>query len=295
MLLRLPPARFDARIRAYLGNVLFDRAVTAVLEPGDRHIGFAGHSLKSFHSAASAGAELVLVSPTAHVAHARRRYAEAFAQYPLERPWLGGRLAARTEAEYELANTIQIASEYARESFLEAGVPPERLERIELSVSDRFRTARDGTPEDGVFRIVYTGSLTVAKGVPVLLDAFARLPVRAAELALVGGWSSRGMRKHVQTAVARDPRIKVGAADPLPYLRRADVYVHPSFQDGFGYAPMEALSSGIPVIVTEDTGMKEHIREGETGYVVPTGETDALVERLLALSARSARQNPDGR
>ena len=66
----------------------------------------------------------------------------------------------------------------------------------------------------------------------------------------------------------------------MPHLRRADVLAHASYSDGFGYAPMEALACGVPVIVTEDTGMKEHVEEGVNGYVVPTGDVDALVERL---------------
>ena len=67
---------------------------------------------------------------------------------------------------------------------------------------------------------------------------------------------------------------------PLPHLLRADVCVHPSYEDGFAYAPMEALACGVPAIVTEDTGMKEHIVEGRNGYVVPTGAVNSLVDRL---------------
>jgi glycosyltransferase involved in cell wall biosynthesis len=68
--------------------------------------------------------------------------------------------------------------------------------------------------------------------------------------------------------------------DPLPALRRADVYVHPTYEDGFAYSPMEALACGVPVIVTEDTGMKEHVVEGVNGYIVPTGNWEALLERM---------------
>ena len=47
---------------------------------------------------------------------------------------------------------------------------------------------------------------------------------------------------------------------------------------------MEALACGVPVIVTEDTGMKEHVREGQNGYIVPTGDWQAIYERLEYLS-----------
>jgi glycosyltransferase involved in cell wall biosynthesis len=66
-------------------------------------------------------------------------------------------------------------------------------------------------------------------------------------------------------------------------LQQADVYVHPSFEDGFAYAPMEALACKVPVIVTPDTGMKEYVQEGINGYVVPTGDWEAILERLEQL------------
>jgi glycosyltransferase involved in cell wall biosynthesis len=281
---RLPPARFNPSTRALLDNVLFDRAVASIIEPGKTHVGFAGHSLDTFRRVAAVGSELVLASPTAHVAHTRRQYTLAFTQYPLEQPWLGDRLAARTLREYELADRIQVASDYVRESFLNAGVPADRLERVVLTAPDRFRPAPEQRPDDGVFRIVYVGGLTIAKGIPVLLDAFDQLPLRNAELTLVGRWASRGMRRRVEAALAADHRIRLIVGDPLRELQRADAYVHPSYQDGLGYSPLEALACGVPVVVTEDTGMKEHVRVGETGWVVPTGDVDALVETLMVLS-----------
>jgi glycosyltransferase involved in cell wall biosynthesis len=92
------------------------------------------------------------------------------------------------------------------------------------------------------------------------------------------------MRKYLAQKLRADPRITISPGDPLPHLQRAHVYVHPSFQDGYGYAPMEALACGVPVIVTEDTGMKEHVREGVDGYVVPAGDPDALLDRLEHLA-----------
>ena len=77
-----------------------------------------------------------------------------------------------------------------------------------------------------------------------------------------------------------DERITVGPGDPLPLLQRADVFVHPTYQDGFWYAPMEALACGVPVIVTEDTGMKEYVDEGMNGFIVPTGSVNALCNAL---------------
>jgi glycosyltransferase involved in cell wall biosynthesis len=64
------------------------------------------------------------------------------------------------------------------------------------------------------------------------------------------------------------------------------VFVHPTYEDGFGYAPMEALACGVPVIATKDTGMKEYIRDGENGYIIPSGVVPPIRERLEEVRRR---------
>jgi len=280
---RFTPVRLSPSARTFVGSVLFDRGVAAKLIPSDGHIGFAGQSLRTLERARELGCRrLELVSPTCHVDTVARQYAKALERYPVESTWLGDRLRLRTRREYALADSIHVASDYVRDSFLEAGFAEEKLRRVELTVDPRFQPPPT-RPDDGVFRVVYVGGLTVAKGVPVLLEAFSRLSDPKAELTLVGGYGTRGMRRYLADAVRRDPRVRIGRGDPLPYLHRADAYVQPSFQDGFGYGPMEALACGLPVIVTADTGMKEYVRESQNGYVVPTGDVDAIAERLIAL------------
>jgi glycosyltransferase involved in cell wall biosynthesis len=121
----------------------------------------------------------------------------------------------------------------------------------------------------------------VAKGVPLLIDAVRRLPQDEIRLRLIGGWATRGMRRFVQKACAEDRRISHGAGDPLPHLRDASLCVHPSYEDGFAYAPAEAVACGVPVIVSEDTGMKDHI-DRRSGVILPTGDRGALTEAIDA-------------
>jgi glycosyltransferase involved in cell wall biosynthesis len=283
------PLRFSSGGKSWLAGELHDRAVARALEPGRRIAAFGGQALHTFRRARELGYEqLELVAVTCHVDYVAAQYRDAHALHPIERPWLSERLRRKCLAEYELADVIHVASDYVHRSFLEAEVPEERLRRHRLEVDPRFTPA--GALDDGIFRIVYTGALTVAKGVPVLLDAFERLDDAATRLVLVGGWSSRGMRRHLERSIARDGRISVQPRDPLPYLRRADVYVHPSWQDGWALAAMEAMACGVPVIVTRDTGMKEQVHEGVNGWIVPTGDADAIFDRLVTLrSQRGAR------
>jgi glycosyltransferase involved in cell wall biosynthesis len=88
------------------------------------------------------------------------------------------------------------------------------------------------------------------------------------------------MERYLRRQAALDPRIKLRSGDPLPDFHWADVVVCPSFEEGLGLVPLEALACGVPVIVTEDTGMKEFVVSGTNGYVLPTGDVDALTDQL---------------
>jgi glycosyltransferase involved in cell wall biosynthesis len=265
---------------------LFDRKVARQLdEPMECFVGFAGQALHSFRVAKKLGCRrFELVAGNSHVSNCVRKHAEATKRHPIEKPWLNGAHVKKTLAEYEMADMIWVASEYSLEVFTREGVSAQKVGRIHYATDPKYMADRNTRPRDGVFRIVYCGAVSVAKGVPLLLEAFARLAVGPAELTLVGGTSTRGMKRYMDEAMARDARIKLAPGDPLPHLRNADVCVHPSWEDNLAYAPLEALRAGVRVIVTADTGMKEYVVEAENGYVVPTGDVEAILERLTRIA-----------
>jgi glycosyltransferase involved in cell wall biosynthesis len=272
--------------RETLPGLRFDAAVAQRLEaagPAETFRGFAGQALRSMRAARRLGFErLVLESATSHVDHVRERHAVATSRYPIEPSWLSGWARRRTLAEYTLADEIVVCSDYAAETFVRAGVDPAKLRRRHLTAAPRFAPPERPAERDG-FCIVYSGRLQVTKGVPVLLDALAQIPDRDVRVVLVGGTGTAAMDRYLHERRRQDERIVLASGDPLPHLHRADLLVHPSFEDGFGFAPCEALAAGVPVVVTEDTGMKEHVTEGRNGRVVPTGDVASLVAALAAM------------
>jgi glycosyltransferase involved in cell wall biosynthesis len=272
-----PLTRRSPAWRLWSASVGFDRAAARALRPADHLIGFNGTSLRQFRKAKC---PVSLVSATAHMRRVVEQHDRAHRQYPLEPPW-ATRVLARNLAEYELAERIHVSSRYVWESFLAEGFPEERLAMFPLTPDPRFSAAAH-EPADSTFDIVYVGGLSVDKGVPLLLDAVARVPFDDLRLLLVGGWKTRGMRTFVTRACAADPRVQLAPGDPLERLRGASLYVHPTYSDGFGYAPVEAMACGVPVLVSEDAGMKDLVEEGGRGAVLPTGDLDALVEAITA-------------
>ncbi len=280
-LLATSPAPISPGLRALAHAIEFDRSAARSLPPGEHLIAFNGQALAQLQEARRASyRSLALVSANSHMRRVLRQHQAAHRRYPLEGSWARW-LLPRNLKEYEQADMIYVASRYIRESFLEEGFSDDQMTDFPLTPHPRF----DGHAERGAsdrFEIVYSGSLAVHKGVPLLIDAFRRLPYADMRLTLVGGWGSRGMRRFVQDACAADRRITAGAGDPLVHLRTAALCVHPAYEDGFGYAPAEALACGVPVLVSEDTGMKDMIASTRLGLILATGDLDALTQAIEA-------------
>jgi glycosyltransferase involved in cell wall biosynthesis len=279
-LLRLPAA-LTPGIRARASAAEFDAYAARHLPRAEHLIAFNGQALTQFRAATGAGFRSVaLVSANSHMRRVIRQHERARRLYPLEGSW-ASLMLQRNLREYERAARVYVGSRYSYESFLEQGFPEDRLGWFPWMPDPRFDRFSDPRRSDR-FEVVYTGSLAVHKGVPLLIDAIRRLAFDDLRLTLVGGWGSRGMRKFVQAACAADTRIAAGPGDPLPHLQRANLCVHPAFEDGFAYAPAEALACGVPAIVSEDTGMKELIDSPQAGLVVPTGDVDVLASAIEA-------------
>jgi glycosyltransferase involved in cell wall biosynthesis len=288
VLARLPvPVSPGVRTRAFMSE--FDAYAARRLPAAEHLIAFNGQALTQFRAARRSGYQsLELISANSHAHLLARQHARAYERYPLEGSWTR-HLLERNLAEYAHADRILVASEYIRESFIESGFREEQLVHFPLTPDPRFervsageRVSKGEREHSDGFEIVYVGSLAVHKGVPLLIDAVRRLPQADIKLVLVGSWGTRGMRRFVEGACAADSRISVRPGDPLPHLRSASLCVHPAYEDGFAYAPAEALACGVPVIVSEDTGMKELIDPPNTGLIVPTGDLNALTEAIEA-------------
>lgn len=273
--------RFSPAWRHLRRSVAFDRIAARQLPAAEHLLAFNGQALKQLQAARQADYRSVaLVAANPHLRALLRRHDQAHRQYPLEGSW-ATHLLQRNLQEYKRAGRIYVASRYTWESFVEEGVPERLLSLFPLTPDPRF-VPRPAPPQAATFDVVFVGRLCVTKGVPLLVDAIRGLAHRDLRLILVGGWSSRGMRRFLQEACARDSRISIGPGDPLPHLRQARLFVHPAYEDGFAYAPAEALASGVPVLVSEDTGMKELIDPGVTGMILPTGDVSALTEAIDA-------------
>jgi glycosyltransferase involved in cell wall biosynthesis len=123
------------------------------------------------------------------------------------------------------------------------------------------------------------------KGTFELLAAL-RLVNVPLKLAVVGGSRLEHLRREVKALGIEDRVFLCGFGDPLPYLVAADVFVLPSWWEGFPLAPAEAAAVGVPVISSRTHGVVEWLEHGQSGLFC---ERDAAsIARCLDLLGKDA-------
>lgn len=184
----------------------------------------------------------------------------------------------------------------ARRYALERLHYPERKVRLILNAVDltRFRTlpsreeARQalGLPLDATI-LLAVGALSEQKGHRHLIDAMpaVRAALPAARLLLAGSGELRGdLAARVGELGLGDAVDLLGRRDDVPVLlRAADVYVMPSLWEGLSIALLEAAAAGAAIVASDIAGMRDAVVDGETGALVPAGDSDALAAALAGL------------
>lgn len=200
-------------------------------------------------------------------------------------------LESETEALAAAAAVIAISPETQRMLVERYGVPPEKITLALPGTAPAHRVPADGHPP----RLIAVGSLTPRKGYGVLLDALAGLEDLDWTLTIVGSpdLEPETAREIAARAAELGPRIRLAGTLDVPALdaayAAADIFVHPSFYEGYGMVLAEALRRGLPVICTTGGAAGETVPDG-AGLKVPPGDVDALAAALRAVLVDPARR-----
>lgn len=145
--------------------------------------------------------------------------------------------------------------------------------------------------EMGVFHIVSVGGLVPEKHFENAIFAARKLKDQgiAFRWHLVGdGVLREELQKKAQDADVTDCFIFEGnQVNPYPYLKHADLFVHPSYVESFGIVVTEALALGVPCVVTKSTGVMDFLVDGENAMLTEQS-AESLTEKTLELLQNDA-------
>lgn len=181
-------------------------------------------------------------------------------------------------AEMLLADLVLVPSTFAERSVLNS-FPAKRTAVASYGVdADFWSPGASRNRRDGPLRFIFAGQVCLRKGIPLLLDAWQKANLPDATLRIVGHWNVSEQKKALMSGnVSWTPPC--GPDDLRREFRTSDIFILPSYFEGFGLVILEAMACGLPAIVSDATVGADLVNE-TFGRVLPTGDVDALVESL---------------
>jgi len=268
---------------------LFDAWLAANVEDCDALIAVSGSGLKAGRVVQGRGGRYVCDRGSSHIRYQRAILNEEYGRWGFSKERVDPRTVAREEEEYAQADAITVPSEFARRTFVEMGIKPERIVKIPFGVRlDRFRKTCE--PPTGSLNALFAGTVSIRKGIPYLLEAFAKFRHPSKRLRLAGPVEAE-MNSLFSRFDMTDVEVlgRQTQDDLAKWMNASHVMVLPSVEDGFGLVMAQAMACGTPIIASENTGGSDLFQEGVEGFTVPIREPEAITERFQQLADDPAR------
>lgn len=274
---------------AWWSKQTFDNYTAINLPECDVFCGLSSSALKTGKMAKRRGIAYVCDRGSSHIRYQDFILQEEYALQGRTFKGIDERIIDKEEAEYEQADLITVPSSFAKRSFIQMGIPEEKLRLVPYGVElEKFYPVEQSSQE--LFDVLFVGSASFQKGIPYLLQAFGRLQHPQKRLTIVG--TVQPELVNILNQAASEENIILTGHIPQPQLKkimsRSHVMVLPSVQDGFGMVMAQAMACACPIIATTNTGAEELFTDGVEGFIVPIRNADAITERLQLLA-----DNPD--
>ena len=185
----------------------------------------------------------------------------------------------------EEADILMVNANHIRDSFVDRGYDPAKIRVVYLGVREDFRDVTIRRLESGkkneVVKVLFTGNFSLLKGAEYVLESLRILEERGIKVHydIVGSVSApKNMLKGFPKNSSVTFHGPVPQDDLKGLLADSDIYLFPSLADGCAQSGMEALTAGLPVVATYQSGLP--ITDGDTGCVVPMKDAEAIAEKI---------------
>ncbi|VTU35319.1 glycosyltransferase family 4 protein [Variovorax sp. PBL-E5] len=242
-------------------------------------------ALDTFRAAKALGLKRVYDLPISYWETGRRLMQEEMQRVPEWAETLGGGIADsqakldRKTQELELADLVVVPSRFVADSLPAWASQKAWVLSPFGSPVSRGGAARPPDDPARALRVLFVGSMGQRKGLADLFAAMRLLKGENIELIVMGapqtdlafyrrqydGFTHEGGRPH---------------AEVLALMRSCDVFCLPSLYEGRALVMQEAMSQGLPVVITPNTGGDDLVIDGRTGFLVPIRAPEAIAEKL---------------
>jgi len=186
------------------------------------------------------------------------------------------------QQELKKATKLVVASTFTKNTLIKQGfnankifVNPYGIDLDDFKIKEKYEINKK-------LRFIFVGLVDVRKGIPFLLNVLSQLDQTLIELSLVGPISAP-IKNILKIKYANLP-IKIYGKIPhselSPLVKQHDVFVFPTYFEGFGLVILEAMASGLPVITTSATAGTDIIQHGINGFVITPGDEKELNDAM---------------
>ena len=189
----------------------------------------------------------------------------------------------RAEREIKATQKFLVPSAFVAKSLEFSGVKPEQLilcpYGVDVSQFSMKEFEKTQTVRTSPIRFIYVGGVKELKGISYLFDAFMEIPADLATLTVVGNYSptDEDTKPYLNRIRFTGNILHSEVANEL---EKADVFVFASLGEGLSLSTLEAAACGLPLIVTENSGVNDGMSERE-GFVIPIQSKEAIKNRVL--------------
>ena len=188
------------------------------------------------------------------------------------------------EQEYRLATRLLCPSDFVVKTFLDKGYPKEQLARHIYGYDEHvyFPNKKPRNGEGAGLQMLFVGVCAVRKGVHFALEAWLGSPASKDGTFLIAGEFLPAYQEKLAPMLAH-PSVKVlgHRNDVAELMRKSDILILPSIEEGFGLTITEAMGSGcVPLASEACTEICSHMK---TGLMHKVGDVEALTEHITLL------------
>ena len=181
--------------------------------------------------------------------------------------------------EYDIADYILTLSSYSKKTLVNQGVPESKIKTISLGFDPVHFNPKTRYKKDGSLTCIFVGTLNYRKGLDLISIALNKLKNLDIHLTVIGS-DIGGLSLLKSLPKEKYTHIPEILHEDLPkYYRDADLFLLPSYLDSWGMVVLESMACGTPVIVSENTGAKDVVKNGG-GVVIEAGDALKLKDQI---------------
>jgi glycosyltransferase involved in cell wall biosynthesis len=188
-----------------------------------------------------------------------------------------------------------VISPSTKEDLIERGIAAERIDVVLCGLNHDAYRRIEGLDRYADPTIVHFGRIRKYKSIDVVIKAFARIRAKlpSARLLIIGGGPEAGELAELVNRMGLAESVRLlgvlTTEELVTVLNQAHLFLNASPKEGWGLTVVEANACGVPVVASNRPGLRDSVKDGETGYLVEYGDDHAFAEKSLELLGDESR------